>query len=128
MTDPKKITDGSNGFALAQVLGVSIGVSGAGASVHLDDVAKLHALSLNPAIPGNTHYILNSGGLDGTVWSAAIGIVARNYPEAVAKGVLLNNRVMETHKLRIDTRKVERVFGWRFRGFRSLTDNYLGIV
>jgi len=35
----------------------------------------------------------------------------------VAKGVLLNNGVMETHKLRIDARRVERVFGWRFRDF-----------
>jgi nucleoside-diphosphate-sugar epimerase len=132
VTDPSKITDGSNGFAFAQILGVSVGVSGAGASVHLDDVAKLHVLSLDPAIPGNTHYILNSGGLDGTTWSDAVDIVARNYPQAVAAGVLPNNGVMETHKLRVDTSKVEKIFGWKFLGFeeqiKSLTDHYLSIV
>ncbi|KAE9368103.1 NAD(P)-binding protein [Stipitochalara longipes BDJ] len=132
VTDPKKITDGSNGFAFGQILGLSLGFSGSGSTVHLDDVAKVHVLALDPKIPGNTNYILNSGGLNGTVWSDAIGIVARNYPEAVAAGLLPNNGVMETHKLVVDASKVEKAFGIKLLDFeaqiKSLTNHFLELV
>ncbi|KAI6779812.1 uncharacterized protein J7T54_003736 [Emericellopsis cladophorae] len=38
------------------------------ASVHVNDVARAYIDALNPAFKGNRHYLVSSGGLDGTTW------------------------------------------------------------
>ena len=131
VTDPKNITQGSNGLAFRQILGEKCHPVG-GATVHLDDVAKAHFLALDPKIPGNSHFILSSNGMDGTVWGQAIGIVAKNYPRAVATGTLLNNGVVETVRLKINARKAEEAFGLKFLNYeeqvKSVTGHYLELV
>ena len=131
VTNPKKIKLGSNGLAFRQILGENPDPVPGGA-VHLHDVAKAHLLALDPKIPGNSHFILSSSGLDGIVWGDAIGVVAKNYPRAVAKGTLPNNGVAETLRLKINSRKAEEAFGFKFLNYeeqvKSVTSHYLELV
>lgn len=131
VTDPKKITDGTNGLAFRLVLGEN-GNTTAGCSVHVDDVAKAHVLALDPKIPANSDFILNSGGSDGTVWGTAADIVAENFPQAVAAGILPNNGSMPTLKMKINASKAEETFGFKFLSFeeqvKSVAAHYLELV
>lgn len=132
ITDPKNITDGTNGLAFGQILGNKNPDGMSGCSVHVDDVSKAHVLALGSTIPGNSHFLLNSGGMDGTVWSDAIEIVTKNFPKAVAAGTLPNNGVMGTKKCIISGRKTEETFGMRFLSYgeqvKSVTNHYLELV
>lgn len=132
VTDSKNITDGTNGLAFGQILGNKNPDGMAGCSVHVNDVSKAHVLALEPRIPGNSHFLLNSGGVDGTIWSDAIKIVAKNFPEAVAAGILPNNGVMGSKRFRLSAKKTEETFGMKFLSFeeqvKSITNHYLELV
>jgi nucleoside-diphosphate-sugar epimerase len=132
VTDPKNITDGTNGLAFGQILGNKNPDGLSGCSVHVNDVSKAHVLALESSIPGNSHFILNSGGVDGTVWSDAIEIVAKNFPQAVAAGTLPNNGVMGSKRSRISAKKTEEIFGMKFLSFeeqvKSVTNHYLELI
>jgi nucleoside-diphosphate-sugar epimerase len=116
---------GSNSFALAQILGISIPFSAAGTTVHLDDVATVHIRALDSRIPGNTHYLMVSGGIDGAAFGDVLGIVTKNYPKAVASGVLPNNGVMNTIRLKEDSSKVEKTFGFKLKDYESQIKNLI---
>lgn len=128
---PENITDGTNALIMRSILGHNADPL-PGCTVHVDDVSRAHVLSLDPKIPGNSSFILNSGGLTGTVWGDAIDIVAKNYPQAVASGVLPNNGVAGTTTCPIDGSKAERTFGFKYLSFeeqvKSVTDHYLELV
>lgn len=111
VTDPERITVGSNGHLFTQILGQHT-FPLVGHTVHVDDVARVHVSALDPKIPGNACYIVSSGGLDGIVWADALKIVAENYPKAVAAGTLPNNgsRATLPFKLAIQARR------WKSRG------------
>lgn len=131
VTDPERITVGSNGHLFTQILGQDT-FPLVGHTVHVDDVARVHVSALDPKIPGNASYIVSSGGLDGIVWADALKIVAENYPKAVAAGTLPNNGSRATLPLKLDARKAEEVFGIEFIGFedqvKSVTEHYLELV
>ena len=48
-----------------------------------------------------------------------IGIVVKNFLQAKAKGTLPNNRVTETKMLKINSRKVEEAFGFKFLSYKE---------
>ena len=133
ITDPKLIADGTVAAAMAQVLG---GDSGWGAvpstSVHVQDIARLHVESLDPKIEGNQSFLAVSEGERGTRWEEAIGIVNRNFPEAVKKGVLPNNGTAATKRTKIDSSRTEKVFGFKFQSYeeqvKSVVKQYLELV
>jgi nucleoside-diphosphate-sugar epimerase len=127
VSDTEGITKGSNVLAIGQVLGYSPPVATAGASVvHIDDVAKAHVLVLNSSVPGNTNYLLHSGGLEGSIWGDAIDIVAKNYPEAIPAGLLPNNGLMKTLKLSIDGSKAEKILGIKFLSYEEQVKSVVG--
>jgi len=132
VTDAKNITVGTNGAAFGPVLGVDAKLARPGTTVHLDDVARVHVLALDPKIPGNQSFFLNSEGLKGTIWEDAIDIVASNFPEAVKKGVLPNNGKAPTKSTKIDARRTEEVFGFKFKSYEeqvlSVTRHYLELI
>ena len=70
VTDAKDIAVGSNKTAIGPVLGIKAPFVKTPTSVHLDDVARAHVLALDPKVPGNQSFILNSEGLEGTRWDA----------------------------------------------------------
>ncbi|KAL5344871.1 hypothetical protein ACLOAV_010268 [Pseudogymnoascus australis] len=131
VTDPTMITDGSNGLAFRQILGQNFSPM-VGCTVHVDDVARAHVSTLDLKVPGNGHFVLNSGELNGTVWGDAINIVARNYPKAVAAGILPNNGAITTMKIPINASKAEKALGIKFLSYeeqiKSVTGHYLELV
>jgi nucleoside-diphosphate-sugar epimerase len=133
VTDPKLIADATVRAAFAQVLGED---SGWGAipstSVHVWDVANLHVKALDPKIEGGQSFLAVSEGTKGTVWSDAIDIVNRNFPEAVKKGILPNNGSTPTKRTKIDSSRTEKVFGIKLLSYeeqvKSVTKQYLTLL
>lgn len=135
VTDPALLCDGTNAAMLAQVLGKD---SGWGAvpstSVLVDDVAMLHVVALDAErIPGNQSFLaVSEGERWGTTWEDAVEIVNRNFPEAVRKGVLPNNGKAVTKRTKVDSRRTEEVFGFKFASYeeqvKSVVRQYLSML
>ena len=132
ITDAKDILNGSNMIPFAPILGQHASVPNGGGVIHLDDVAKVHILSLNPKVEGNQDFGIQSGGTEGIVWDDGIEIVKRRFPEAVKDGRLPANGSQPTKKIRFDTSRTERVLGIKFQSFEdalvSVTDHYLELL
>ena len=132
ITNAKDILHGTNLFAFAPILGHKSSMPSAGAVNHLDDVAKVHILSLNPAVEGNQDFGIQAGGTEGIVWDDGIEIVKRRFPEAVKDGRLPANGSQPTKKAKFDTSRTERVLGIKFRSFEdalvSVTEHYLELL
>ena len=119
-------------MAFAQILGHNTESPSLGTTVHVNDVAKVHILALNPEVQGNQDFAANSGGLKGTVWSDAIEIVRRRFPEAVKDGRLPANGKALTKKTTFDPSKSEKVLGIKFLDYEeqvvSVTEHYLELL
>lgn len=158
ITDAKEATLGTNVTALGVVLGNRLPYPIFGNSVHVDDGLYSHSLhfaglllgvkpehsiaklltspvvafmqvkALDPKVPAGT-YIANS---DGTVWQDATKIVAESFPETVTKGVLPNNGVHDTRPAKIDAKRSEEVFGFKFKTYKdqvkSIVSHYLELL
>ena len=85
---------------------------------------------LTPRFPGT--YIASSEDYVGTVWQDATKIAAEKYPEAVKKDVFVNNGTQETRRAKIDVRRSEEVFGFKFLTFedqaKSVATHYLELL
>ena len=132
ITEAKDILQGTNGVAFAQVLGHNLESPNLGTTVHVNDVAKVHILALNPEVQGNQDFAASSGGLKGTVWSDAIEIVKRRFPEAVKDGRLPANGTALTKKIIFDPSKSEKILGIEFLDYEeqvvSVTEHYLELL
>jgi nucleoside-diphosphate-sugar epimerase len=133
ITDAGLLCDGTVKAALAQILGKDSGWGPTpSTSVHVEDVAKLHVLALDPKIAGNQSFLASSEGVNGTTWSDAIGIVNRNFPEAVRKGILPNNGTAITKRTRINASRTEEVFGIKFQSYeeqvKTVVKQYLSLL
>ena len=132
VTDPNLITEGTVGAAFAQVLGLGGRGSTPSTSVHVADVARLHVDALDPKIEGGQNFLAVSEGERGTRWEEAINIVNRNFPKAVAKGILPNNGTASTKRTKVDASRTEKVFGFKFQSYeeqvKSVTKQYLELV
>ena len=119
---------GTNGVVLGLVLGNKSEFPVVGASVHVDDVAFMHVKALDEGVEAGS-YISNSEGEKGTVWQDAVGVVEREFANAVEEGVLKVDGVQGTRKLKVDARREERVMGFKFKSFeeqvRSVVEHYL---
>lgn len=129
VTDVKYITVGTNGSVMRQVLGVNQETATPSTSVHLDDVAVAHVNALDPSIPSGSCLIAQSEGLQGTIWSNAIEIVQRRFPQAVTKGILPNNGLAPTKQTKIDASETARLLGIEFKSYEeqvvSVVEHYL---
>lgn len=131
---PDHVLDSSNAFAFAQVLGHEIDSPIPGNSVSVGDCARIHVRGLDPdiAVTGTENFILAAGGVEGTVWADAVGIVERHFPQAVKDGVLPLGGRQSTKKIHLDARRTEEVFGVEWEGFEqqvvALTRHYLELV
>lgn len=106
----------------------------AGAPVHLDDVARLHILSLDPKVEGNQEFLAGSHSLEPFDWSASIDIVKKHFPQAVADGVFKFEAVekLVTYKTQVDSTKAEKLFGFKAKRFEeqvvSVVSHYLELL
>ena len=132
ITDAKDILSGTNAAAFAPILGNVSDYPYIGSVQHVDDVAKVHVLSLDPRIEGNQDFGLQAGGTDGSVWGDDIEIVKRRFPEAVKDGRLPATGSQPTKLLRYDTSRTEEVLGIKFQTYEdavvSVTEHYLELL
>jgi dTDP-4-dehydrorhamnose reductase len=98
------------------------------ALLNLFVVALMHVKALDLKIPAGI-YIVNS---DGTFWQDANRIVAENFPEAVVKNIPPNKEAQDTGKARIDAKRSEEIFGFKFLTFedevKSIVSHYLHLL
>ncbi|KAK3178512.1 hypothetical protein OEA41_000648 [Lepraria neglecta] len=132
ITDAKYILSGTNNVAFAPVLGRKSDFPNPGAMSHVDDVAKVHVLALDPKIKGNQNFGLMSGGVAGNKWADSIEIVKKHFPEAVKDGHLPADGAQPSKRLLIDTSKTEKILGIKQRSYEdavvSVAEHYLELL
>ncbi|KAL1965833.1 hypothetical protein VTN77DRAFT_5154 [Rasamsonia byssochlamydoides] len=120
VTEAKDITKGTNGLAFGQLFGKPAPFPVASTVVHLDDVARLHVDSLDPAIAGNQSFLASCQGPEGPNWSDALDIVKRRYPKEVAEGVFkVDGGAVQTARVLVDSSYTEKTFGFTFKTYEE---------
>ncbi len=124
----EKIVKGTNGMIMGPILGhPRRGLLQVG-TVHVDDVAKLHVLALNPALQGNQNFIAASPAGN---WDAFFDIITRHYPKQLADGVIKFESIPVASSVpsNVDNSKAEKTFGFTFKTFEeqviSVVDHFL---
>ena len=120
-TNVRGALTGTNALILGIVLGKKF-ASFAGATVHNEDVGRVHVQALNPEIPGNTNYILSRP----MRWDDTKEIVRREFPEAVQRRALPNCGSAKTHELAIDASLTEKTFGFTHLGYEEQVKSVVG--
>lgn len=119
---------GTNAMVLAMLLGKTFGPF-AGATVHVDDVARCHVAAAIDVkgVPGNASYILSQG----SRWNDAKQMAARFFPKAMQTKWLVETGNVDTIEMEVDTTLSQDTFGFKFQGFesqvRSLTSQFLAL-
>ncbi|KAJ3496779.1 hypothetical protein NLG97_g2405 [Lecanicillium saksenae] len=132
VTDVSEITKGTNGNVMGPLLGRVWEGPISGGSVHIDDVAKLHALALDASISGNELFLASNP--VSIEWAEAFDIVKRRYPGEYAAGLFKfdSARRPESGLANIDSSKATKTFGIQFKNFEeqvtSVVDHYLELA
>ncbi|KAL6872836.1 hypothetical protein J3F83DRAFT_713311 [Trichoderma novae-zelandiae] len=133
VTTAEQIVKGTNKILMNPLLGTPRPPI-PGAPVHLDDVARLHVLSLDPKVEGNQDFLAGSHSLEPFDWRDSINIIKKHFPQAVADGVFKFEGVEQlvTLKTQVDSTKAEKVFGFKFKRFEeqvvSVVGHYLELL
>lgn len=108
---------GTNAMILGMLLGKSFGSAFAGATVHVDDVARCHVIAAASFTiePGCTSFILSQE----SRWNDAKAMAQHLFPEAMAKRVLVSSGDIETTTIPIDSSATEETFGFHFKSFEE---------
>jgi nucleoside-diphosphate-sugar epimerase len=125
VTESKDVPAGSNMVVVLPVTGRECDPT-PNSSISLEDTARAHVLALDPKIPGNRGYLLHCGGLEGTTWEQARDIVAREFKDEVANGLLPNNGKVVTLKYRIDSSESQEVLGFKYQNFETQVKDIIG--
>lgn len=115
VSTPNECMKGTNAMILGMLLGKNFGSAFAGATVHVDDVARCHVIAAAGfrTEPGCTSFILSQK----SRWNDAKAVSKRLFPEAVAKKILVSSGDIGTTHIPIDASETEETFGFRFQGF-----------
>jgi nucleoside-diphosphate-sugar epimerase len=126
---PEDFISGTNTPLLRLLLGKPVPHM-LGSTVSVLDVAELHVLALNTSIPAG-RYLAASGGLKGTNWAEAFGVVKKYFSEEAEKTFVTEGKPVIV-KIDVDTLKTEKAFGFKFRSFeeqvKSVAENYLALL
>lgn len=129
VTDVKDILGGTNATSLAILLGETKGPTPS-TSVHVNDIAKMHVLALDPKVPAGEMFIGVSENSN-THWEDAIEIAKKSFPDAVAKGIFPLGGANETKRLIIDNSYTKRVLGIEFASYeeqvKSVAQHYIDL-
>jgi len=118
----REVLKGTNTIVLSIALGKQFDYSTMGATVHLEDVARVHVQALDEAVPGNSSYILSQN----TEWDEVTEIVSRNFPDTIKKGMLPNSGSALTHLMFIDSGLTEEIFGFQHMGLEEQVKSVVG--
>lgn len=132
VTAAAEIVKGTNGVLMGPVLGHPAPYLRTGASVHLDDVAELHTLALDPSINQNEDFLVSNP--VSFQWADSFDIVKRRYPKQYAAGLFKFDSIPrpESRIAKLDTSKVTKTFGIEFKSFEeqvtSVVDHFLELA
>ncbi|EJP68280.1 NAD-dependent epimerase/dehydratase FUM13 [Beauveria bassiana] len=132
VTNVSQIAKGTNGLVMGPLLGHPQDNAMSGASVHIDDVAKLHVLALDPAISDHETFLASNPA--SFQWADSFDIVKRRYPEQYAAGLFKFDSIPrpETRAVHVDSSKATKTLGIQFKTFEeqvvSVVDHYLELV
>ncbi|KAJ0114816.1 nad dependent epimerase dehydratase [Diaporthe amygdali] len=114
---------GTNAMVLAMLLGRRFGPF-AGATVHVDDVARCHVTAAIDTInvSGNESYILSQE----SRWNDAKDMAIRSFPVAEKTRLLVKSGNVDTTEIEIDGSLAEDTFGLRFKGFQDQVESLVG--
>ncbi|TFB00470.1 hypothetical protein CCMA1212_007711 [Trichoderma ghanense] len=133
VTTAEQIVKGTNRILMGPLLGTPRPPIPS-APVHLDDVARLHVLALDPKVEGNQDFLAGSHSLEPFDWRDSIDIIKKHFPQAVADGVFKFEAVEQlvTLKAQVDSTKAEKLFGFKFKRFEeqvvSVVGHYLELL
>ncbi|GKT60965.1 3-beta hydroxysteroid dehydrogenase [Colletotrichum tofieldiae] len=114
-TSTNEAMRGTNAVVLATLRGKKWGCAFAGATVHVDDVARAHVQALRPSVPGNRSYVLSTRAR----WNDAKLISKRAFPEAFERKLFSSGGSVGTTALEFDSSATEAVFGFHLQGFEA---------
>lgn len=99
-----------------------------GGSVHVDDVARLHVLALDPKVEGNEDFLGASHPLETFEWNQSVDIIKKHFPQAAADGVFKLDiaKKLETRQSQVDSTKAEKLFGFKFKTFEEQVQSVVG--
>lgn len=130
VTDAEDILVGTNGSAFGHVLGKAVGPTPS-MSVHVNDIAKVHVLALDPKVPGGK-FLLGVSENSNTHWEDSFEIVKRNFATATSKGIFPFGGKNETKKLNIDNFYTKKLLEMEFKSYeeqvKSVTQHYLDLL
>ncbi|PNP49642.1 hypothetical protein THARTR1_09653 [Trichoderma harzianum] len=134
VTDVSNIVKGSNGLMLGPLLGHARNDPLLGVTVHLDDVAKMHVLALEPSLKGNHDFLACAHPNEVVDWADSYEIVKKRFPEAYASGAFKFESIPRPVSVPayVDSTKAEKVLGFKFKSFEELTvsavEHYLEFI
>ncbi|USW48134.1 Putative 3-beta hydroxysteroid dehydrogenase/isomerase, NAD(P)-binding domain superfamily [Septoria linicola] len=105
----------SNWHSMQIVLGNNNTIGKPLLTCHNDDVARCHVLALGSHVAGNQSFLISCSPEDGSEWDDVKKFVQRDFPDAVAAGILANNGTMPTVNkgVRFDVKKTEETFQFK---------------
>lgn len=113
---------GTNRFALDIAVGKKFDAVRAGACVHVDDVARAHVLVLDKSGEGSRAFVLSTP----VRWDDVVGVVEREFRDALEKGVLSTGGGQGTAVLDIRGNDAEAVLGFQYLSFEEQVKSVLG--
>lgn len=135
VTEAGSIAKGTNGILVGPLLGHAGGYPLSGASVHVDDVARMHVLALDPKVAGNQDFLAAAAEPGSVDAARSFEIVKRRYPGEYADGVFKFDGGAEpsaTGARVVDGTKATRVLGVQYKTFEeqvvSVVDHFLELT
>jgi nucleoside-diphosphate-sugar epimerase len=125
---------GTNAMIMGPLLGHAAENPNPGATVHIDDVAKLHVRSLKPDIPGNKNYVATCNPPSGIEFADSFSIAKNKFPKECAEGIFKVDTTPkpQTVPVKIDSSLSEKTFGLVFKSFEeqvvSVAGHYIELL
>jgi nucleoside-diphosphate-sugar epimerase len=128
VTEVSGIIKGTNGLLMGPLLGHARNHPVTGISVHVDDVAKLHVLSLDPTIEGNQDFLAAGPHYSSVDWADSFEIVKKHFPKEYEEGVFKFDSIPRpvTVPAKVDNAKARKTFGVDFKSFEEQVVSVVG--
>ncbi|KAH8817142.1 hypothetical protein F5884DRAFT_778541 [Xylogone sp. PMI_703] len=128
------IAKGTNSFLMGPLLGYPRTVAISGSVIHVDDVARMHVLSLDPSIKGHQDFLAASHP-EGIQWADAFDIIKKHYPKQCDAGIFKVDDTVPrppANISRVDNTKAAETFKITFKSFEeqvtSVADHFVELI
>ncbi|CEJ82422.1 hypothetical protein VHEMI02486 [[Torrubiella] hemipterigena] len=134
VTDAKNIGKGTNGLLMRPLLGLVEEYPQHNATVHVDDVARMHLAALDPKIAGGQDFLAAGPDFGVTNWAESLELIKKRYPKAHADGLFNSNAIAKPAPTitKVDSGKASSELGIKFKTSEeqviSVVEHYLELV